>query len=164
MQQFNDDIINNRWRKEWFRFIKENPDKPWFFGWLSLNPNITWDIVKDNPDKLWNFKLLSINPNITWNIVKANPDVPWDFYYLSQHPNITWDIVKDNPDIPWDFKKMSANKMSAAKAKYIEHLTQSVDIISDWFLDLKTDPDSKLCQKWMTRVQSEYYKTDPWKQ
>ena len=116
MQKFNDDIINNLWGKEWFQFIKENPDKPWNFALLSRNPTITWDIVEDNPDKLW------------------------------------------------DFQGLSDNKMPAAKAKYIEHLTQSVDIISDWFLDLKTDPDSKLCQKWMTRVQSEYYKTDPWQQ
>ena len=116
MQKFNDDIIDNLWKKEWFQFIKETPDKP------------------------WNFELLSSNPNITW------------------------DIVKDNPDVPWDFDSLSANEMSTAKAKYIEHLKQSVDIISDWFLDLKTDPSSKICQKWMTQVQSEYYNTDPWKQ
>ena len=99
MQQFNDDNINNLWRKEWFQFIKKNPNKPWDFDCLSANPSITWDIVKDNPD------------------------VPWNFALLSANPNITWDIVKDNPDKPWDFELVSANEMSAAKAKYIEQLT-----------------------------------------
>ena len=48
MQKFNEDIINNLWGKEWFQFIKENPDKPWDFWRLSENPSITWDIVKNN--------------------------------------------------------------------------------------------------------------------
>jgi hypothetical protein len=34
--------------------VKNNPDKPWDWDWLSKNPNITFDIVKDNPDKPWN--------------------------------------------------------------------------------------------------------------
>ena len=54
--------------------------------------------------------------------------------------------------------------MPAAKEKYIEHLTCTVDIISDWFIDLKTNPTSKLCQKWMAQINSEYYDTNPWKQ
>jgi hypothetical protein len=108
--------------------------------------------------------LLSANPNITWDIVQANPDKPWNFEWLSENPNITWDIIKDNPNKRWSFYSLSANKMSAAKEKYIEQMTLSVDIISDWFLDLKTDPTSKLCQKWMAQIKSEYYDINPWKQ
>ena len=178
--------INYFWGKEWFQFIKDNSDKPWDFRLLSKNPNITWDIVQANPDKPWNFNYLSENPNITWDIVqanpnkpwnfdwlslnitwdfvKANPNKPWDFDYLSKNPNITWDIVQANPDKHWNFDYLSAHKMSVAKEKYIEQMTRSVDIISDWFLDLKTDPTSKLCQKWMAQIQSEYYDIDPWKQ
>ena len=46
---------------ELFRYIKENPDKPWNYQLLSQNPNITWDIVEENPDCLWNYEHLSLN-------------------------------------------------------------------------------------------------------
>ena len=36
---------------EWFDNIKNNPDKPWDYNYLSANPNITWSIVLDNPEK-----------------------------------------------------------------------------------------------------------------
>ena len=67
----------------WFDYIKNNPDKPWKYTYLSANPNITWDIVVANPDKPWNWNQLSWNPNITWNIVVANPDKPWNYHELS---------------------------------------------------------------------------------
>jgi hypothetical protein len=41
--------------------VKANPDKPWDYGYLSQNPNITWDIVKANPEEPWNYKWLSCN-------------------------------------------------------------------------------------------------------
>ena len=45
----------------WFDYIKENPDKDWNYNALSLNPNITWEIVQSNPDKKWNYHFLSLN-------------------------------------------------------------------------------------------------------
>ena len=45
----------------WFDYIKNNPDKPWDWGNLSRNPNVTWDIVVANPDKPWNYRELSFN-------------------------------------------------------------------------------------------------------
>jgi hypothetical protein len=43
-------------------------------------------MIMDSPDKPWNWGCLSRNPNITWEIVKDNPDKPWDWYYLSEKP------------------------------------------------------------------------------
>jgi len=40
---------------EWFDYVKDNPDKPWHYQWLSINPNVTWQIVQDNPDIDWNY-------------------------------------------------------------------------------------------------------------
>ena len=40
-----------------------------------------FDYIKENPDKRWDYKLLSLNPNITWEIVLANPDKPWTIIY-----------------------------------------------------------------------------------
>jgi hypothetical protein len=42
--------------------------------------------VKANPDKHWSYAWLSLNPNITWDIVDANPDIPWDYGMLSGNP------------------------------------------------------------------------------
>ena len=41
--------------------VKDNPDKPWNWGFLSSNRSIAWDIVKDNPDKPWVWESLSKN-------------------------------------------------------------------------------------------------------
>jgi hypothetical protein len=67
---------------------------------LSLNPNITCNVIRNNLDKPWNWKYFSFHQNITWDIVIKNPDKSWDWESLSANPNITWDIVINNPDKP----------------------------------------------------------------
>jgi hypothetical protein len=44
-----------------FKFIKNNLDKPLGWSWLSRNPNITWDVATSNPDKPWDWNALSTN-------------------------------------------------------------------------------------------------------
>ena len=56
---------------DWFQFILDHHDKWWVYSCISLNPNITWDIVNANPDKAWGYYYLSGNPNITWDIVNG---------------------------------------------------------------------------------------------
>jgi hypothetical protein len=46
------------------KLLKKYPDKPWDWGRLSYNPNITWEIVLQNPDKPWDWEWLSLNPNM----------------------------------------------------------------------------------------------------
>ena len=48
--------------KCYFDFIKNNPEKPWNWRWLSRNPSITWTIVQANPEKPWDWDSLSRNP------------------------------------------------------------------------------------------------------
>ena len=59
------------WEKYLSQALKTFPENFWDFGWLSKNPNITWEIVQANPDKPWSYSMLSRNPNITWEIVQA---------------------------------------------------------------------------------------------
>src|SRR5947207_661161 len=92
------------------KLLRLFPDKPWNWGLLSSNPNISWEIVKDNLDKSWSWDKLGANPNITWEIVRNNPGYPWNSALLSNNPNITWEIVKDNPDYSWDWFHLSYNK------------------------------------------------------
>ena len=77
--------IKERFQVQWFKYIEENPDKPWFWDRLSMNPSISWKFVQENPDKPWDWYGLSWNPSITWKIVQENPDRPWDWCGLSQN-------------------------------------------------------------------------------
>jgi hypothetical protein len=70
---------------EFINYILEHPDKPWNYGCLSGNPNITWEHVEANPDKHWSYKSLSKNPNITWEHMEANPDKPWSYLEMSNN-------------------------------------------------------------------------------
>lgn len=42
--------------------IEENPKMPWDWRALSVNPNLTFDIIKKNDDKEFNYYLMSYNP------------------------------------------------------------------------------------------------------
>src|SRR5258708_4326649 len=92
-----------------WEFVQNNPDIPWDWDYLSRNPNITWEIIQNNSDKPWNWGYLSRNPNITWEIIQNNSDKPWNWGFISRNPNITWEIVKNNPDKPWDWAGISNN-------------------------------------------------------
>ena len=35
--------VEEEWSKKFITFIKENPDKPWVWDWISGNPNITME-------------------------------------------------------------------------------------------------------------------------
>ena len=73
-KQFKNIITNEYFKKIWNThnkinhleiLLKLNPNKPWDWDELSLNPNITWEIIQQNKDKPWNWYWLSQNPNIT---------------------------------------------------------------------------------------------------
>ena len=91
-KQFRDQV-DREWKEYFWKFIKDNSDKPWNWGCLSMNPNITFDIVLAHPDKPWNWIFLSVNPNITFDIVLSYPDKPWYWGFLSWNQNITFDNV-----------------------------------------------------------------------
>ena len=103
---------------------------------LSMNKNISWDIIINNIHKDWNFeylviynqnitidivlnnkkyfndkciKLLSKNKNIKWqDIIKYN-NIDWNYTDLSLNRNITFDIVLNNLDKNWCFNRLSSN-------------------------------------------------------
>jgi hypothetical protein len=39
-------------------------------GWISRNPNITMEMIKNYPDKPWQWKYMSLNRFTLQNIVK----------------------------------------------------------------------------------------------
>lgn len=43
-----------------FKKIKEK----WIYYYLSLNPNMTWEMIENNLDKPWNWNNISLKPSI----------------------------------------------------------------------------------------------------
>ncbi len=90
--------------------VKEGkPSQPWeplgsFRDWISLsmNSNITLDIIKSHPELPWRWDFALMNSNIPIDYILYNiNNEQWDLKWLSQHPNLTMDIVKSHPEISW---------------------------------------------------------------
>jgi len=45
---------------EFMKFIRDNPDIPWEWEKITMNPIITWEIVRDNPHYPWRWFYVSI--------------------------------------------------------------------------------------------------------
>ena len=129
--------------------VQANPNKPWDWRCLSWNPNITWDIVQANPDKPWRWMSLSSNPNITWDIVRANPDKDWDWGALSNNPQVTWDVVQANLDKPWGWSVLSLNS-NVLRYPLAEIERNAWRFIAAWriqraFKKAYSNPEYKMC-------------------
>jgi hypothetical protein len=76
---------------------------------VSLNPNITWDIIAANPEYQWDWKYISQNPNITMDIITPNKNIAWDYTYMSDNPNLTLEFINNNLQKSWDWHRISMN-------------------------------------------------------
>lgn len=76
---------------------------------VSINPNITIDIILNNLNWPWDWYCLSQNPGIVWQNYIDNPTLPWDLDGLSQNPNITYDIIINNLNISWNWELLIQN-------------------------------------------------------
>ena len=63
--------------------INKYSDKPWDWGWISHNPNITLDFINKHPDKPWGWSSMFMirNPAITFDLINK---------FLSKNPAITY--------------------------------------------------------------------------
>ncbi len=92
-----------------WEIVSKNINKPWNFKNLSLNKNINIDIINSNPQLDWSIKNLSLNENINITDIENNPTLDWCYQRLSSNPNITFDYVLNNLDKDWNFYFLSAN-------------------------------------------------------
>ena len=131
--------------KNFFKFIEDNPDKPWNWNGISYNPNITMEIIKANPDKPWDWIGISYNPNITMEFVEDNPDKPWDWSGISYNPNITMEFIKANPDKPWNWNGISQNSFEKERELIKEHMAATK--IQRSFKKYRYDPKYPFCKR-----------------
>jgi hypothetical protein len=90
--------------------LDKHHNMPWNYEFVSQNENITIDYVKNNLDKAWNWYYLSANPSIRLQDVIDNPDLPWDYNGLSLNPDITWEIIVNSQELPWNYYLYTRNK------------------------------------------------------
>lgn len=118
-------------------FIEKNFNYKIRYEILSMNKNISWELIINNIDRDWNFeylvmynenitidivinnkkyfndkciKLLSKNKSIKWyDIDKYKDQIEWNYKDLSLNPNITIEIVLNNLDKKWCFHRLSSN-------------------------------------------------------
>lgn len=82
------------------------------FKWIWENPNAKWDEISEHCSYLNDPEVcshISMNSNVTWDIIMDNPHVNWSWPDISKNSNLTWKIIHDNPDKSWDWKCISKN-------------------------------------------------------
>lgn len=62
--------------------IKNNPKLPWDWAVVSMNFNVTMNMVRSLPNKKWNKNFMSYNPNLTVKYILDHPSKDWDWSYL----------------------------------------------------------------------------------
>ena len=48
------------WNSRFMNFIKSHKDKHWCWNLISMNPNITMEMINNNPDKPWDWICISM--------------------------------------------------------------------------------------------------------
>jgi hypothetical protein len=101
-------LIDNQWTEYYWNFILNNLDKNLSWTGLSLNPNITMDIIEKYIYLPWVWKNVSSNPNLTFEFLLKYIDKDWDWYIISENMNL--DIIEKNLHLSWDWDGISNNK------------------------------------------------------
>ncbi len=111
-------------------FIKANPLYSWHIPGVSINPNITWDIVCENryiysnsKKHKWNYRGLSAQKFVTPEIVESTPGKSWDIVLLAHNKNFKlkdikringkhrlYELYSTNPNVTYEYVKRKANK------------------------------------------------------
>lgn len=85
--------------------ILSNFDKK-TIGFISKNPNITWDIIENNLHEMWDWNMISINPNISMKIINDNPDKQWDKNNIYKNKSISIEELENNNIVITELEKM----------------------------------------------------------
>lgn len=66
---------------------------------LSRNPGVTWEDIISNPDYNWDWAEVSVNPNVTPQILKENPVTPghgeWDWERINARSDFTIEEISE---------------------------------------------------------------------
>ncbi len=128
-------LTKNKYIK-WSEIVKYDNYIEWNYTDLSLNINITIDIVLNNINKKWCFNRLSSNPNITIDIILQHKNFKWSMYWYSFNPNIRLNdidkmiITNDTLDINLIIKNLCLNNYDIDRIEYVKNDIQQTDILN----------------------------------
>ena len=74
-----------------------------------MNSNFTFYELLNDPNWKRFEPYISLNPNITWQIVQENHLIDWNFSALFHNSNITWEIVQENSYLDWGYDESRVN-------------------------------------------------------
>lgn len=99
--------------------VSNSFSNPWDWYQLSKHKCITWDLIT-NPKYGFRPEWISLNPNITEEIViKYNLSYDWNWKSLSQNPNISCYILQQIPHKTWDIPYLTKHEMKNGKHNWI---------------------------------------------
>jgi hypothetical protein len=96
--------LKDRIENEWFRYVLDNPAKPWDWTNVSGNKNISSLTVETHLDLPWDFNELSLW--IDLDVILRHPDRGWNWHRVSSRPDIDLKIITDNR-LPWNWSALS---------------------------------------------------------
>jgi hypothetical protein len=76
-----------------YRYEK-NTNKRFDVRQLSDHPCVTWNFIQEHPEFKWDNVMVSLNPNISIDIVDKNPDYNWEYSEISRLPDLTWEYIR----------------------------------------------------------------------
>ena len=123
-----------RWSKYWYYNILDVNNENVNFNTLSLNRNISLEVMLENIDKPWDFDvvnnflngIVNNSSNFDFQFVTDNPDKNWCYYTLSRIKNLTWDVVESTIDKDWDFDYLTSHPNISTKI-ILENINYSWD-------------------------------------
>ena len=89
--------------------IANNPQFPWDFGSVTINPNFHLDMVALYPKLDWNWYNISRHPNVSMDDIIAHPEYPWEFRSVVGNPRFDIKMISLFPDFSWDYFTISSN-------------------------------------------------------
>jgi hypothetical protein len=108
------------------------PEKPWDWGEILANPNITWEYMLSKLSEKMDGEWMNIsrNPNITIEFIEKHPNKPWNWNNISQNPSMTIDFIeKYYNNLNWEH--MSINKFTLQNKINYYIFLQRVNICND---------------------------------
>lgn len=102
--------LNKEKATDTLQYIRENPDKPWNWNYLSKNDIITPEFVESNLDLPWEWRLFVYNKTMTEEFFERHLDkIPQPYLYLAQHKSITPEFIERHIDRDWNWHYASHN-------------------------------------------------------
>jgi hypothetical protein len=115
---WNPGYISCRYNLDWETIINSMDKIKYDWNIIAANFNISIEKnhPKNDPESIWNPITLSMNYNLTMEIINKNLLVGYDWEYISLNPTLDWlEDILPNIDKPWNWISLSKNLFTKSK-------------------------------------------------